>query len=99
MNYLYFIGLDVSKDTLDAAVFKGGRLLFHVQISNDVQGLRILLKRLKSLPDFSIDVAVFCMEHTGIYNQHALNFLHEQQANICLESAVHIKYSSAARKK
>jgi len=98
MNYLYFIGIDVSKNTLDVAVVKDGKLLFHVQISNDVEGLKTLFKRLKSLPDFSVQQAVFCMEHTGIYNQHVLNFLHEQQANVCLESAVHIKYSSGLQR-
>ncbi len=98
MNYMYFIGIDVSKNTLDAAVFNDGNLSFHVQISNDPEGLKTLFKKLKSLPDFSIRQAVFCMEHTGIYNQHVLNFLHKQQANICLESAVHIKYSSGLQR-
>lgn len=98
MNYLYFIGIDISKDTLDVAVFKDGKLLFHVKISNDVEGLKALFKRLKELSDFSAQQAVFCMEHTGIYGQHTLNFLHEKQANICLESAVHIKYSSGLQR-
>jgi transposase len=93
MNYLYFIGIDVSKDTLDVAVFNGSKLLYHVQISNDMDGLRGLSKKMKSLQDFSIRQAVFCMEHTGIYNQHVLNFLQQMQADVCLESAVHIKYS------
>lgn len=98
MNYLYFIGIDVSKDTLDTAVFKDGKLLFHMQISNDPDGLKSFFKELKNLPDFSVQQAVFCMEHTGIYNQHVLNFLQEQQANVCLESAVHIKYSSGLQR-
>lgn len=98
MNYLYFIGIDVSKDTLDAAVFKDGKLLFHVQISNDMDGLKTLFQKLKGFPDFSVQRAVFCMEHTGIYNQHVLNFLHEKQADVCLESAVHIKYSSGLQR-
>ena len=93
MNYLYFIGIDISKNTLDVAVFKGNKLLFHVQISNDPEGLKSLLKQLKQLPDFSLQQAVFCMEHTGIYNQHVLRFLHGQRANICLEASVRIKHS------
>ena len=98
MNYVYFIGIDISKHTLDTAVFKESKLLFHVQVDNGREDLKSLLKRLKSLPDFSIQKAVFCMEHTGIYNQHVLNFLQEQQANVCLESAVHIKYSSGLQR-
>jgi transposase len=98
MNYLYFIGLDVSKNTLDAAVFKGGKLLFHVRITNDMEGLKALFEKLKSLSDFSVQQALFCLEHTGIYNQHTLNFLHEQQANVCLESAMRIKYSGGLQR-
>jgi transposase len=93
MNYLYFIGIDISKNTLDAAVFQGSKMLFHMQIGNDSKSLKLLLQKLKSLPDFSVEQALFCMEHTGIYNHHVLKFLHEQQANIWLESAVRIKKS------
>jgi transposase len=93
MNYLYFIGIDISKNTLDVAVFQAGNMLFHMQIGNDSKSLELLLQKLRSLPDFSIEQTLFCMEHTGIYNHHVLKFLHEQQANIWLESAVRIKNS------
>lgn len=93
MNYLYFIGIDISKNTLDVAVFQGGKMLFHMQIGNDSKSLGLLLQKLRSLPDFSIEQTLFCMEHTGIYNHHLLKFLHEQQGNIWLESAVRIKKS------
>jgi transposase len=93
MNYLYFIGIDISKNTLDVAVFQGGKMLFHMQIGNNSESLGLLLQKLRSLPDFSIEQALFCMEHTGIYNHHVLKFLHEQQANIWLESAVRIQKS------
>jgi hypothetical protein len=33
------------------------------------------------------------MEHTGIYNNHLLNFLHSKQTNIWLEHPIHIKDS------
>ena len=38
------------------------------------------------------------MEHTGIYNQHLLNFLYSKKAAICLESAVHIKRSAGLQR-
>ena len=37
--------------------------------------------------------ALFCMEHTGIYNNKLLLCLHKMEGNICLESATHIKNS------
>lgn len=98
MNYLYFIGIDISKNTLDAAVFQGGKMLFHMHIANNSKDLGLLMQKLKELPGFSIDQALFCMEHTGIYNHHVLKFLHEQQANIWLESAVQIKKSGGLQR-
>jgi len=98
MNYKHFIGIDISKNTLDFAVFNGSDLLFHTQISNDKEGLKTFFKKLENLPDFSMQQAVFCMEHTGIYNHHVLNFLHQQEANIRLEAAVHIKLSSGLQR-
>lgn len=93
MNYHYFIGIDISKNTLDVAVYKGNKFLFHVQVSNDPEGLKDVFKQFKQLPDFSLTEVVFCMEHTGIYNQHVLRFLHEKHAHICLEAPAQIKQS------
>jgi transposase len=93
MNYLYFIGIDVSKKTLDIAVYRNNNFLFHIQISNDPEGLKDLFKQLKQLPGFSVRQTVFCMEHTGIYNQHVLRYLYQKGANICLESPARIKNS------
>jgi hypothetical protein len=34
---------------------------------------------------------VFCLEHTGIYNAHLLELLHELKLAVWLESSVQIK--------
>jgi len=93
MEFEFFIGSDVSKNELDFAVRKGKQLLFHIEIANEPAAINAFLKELSKLPGFSLGKAVFCMEHTGIYNNHLLVCLHKKKANICLEAASHIKKS------
>jgi hypothetical protein len=45
--YEYYIGVDVSKKTLDISVLKGKAKLFHLRVSNDEKGLKALAKELK----------------------------------------------------
>jgi transposase len=94
MEFTYFIGIDVSKNELDFAVMNGKTLLFHREIANTEQAITVFIKELAKLPAFSWASAVFCMEHTGIYNNHLLAYLYKRKANIFLESAIQIKRSS-----
>jgi transposase len=98
MNYHFFIGIDVSKSTLDFTLLIGKEKQFQLQTSNDLSGIRQFWKELKGQRGFALDHAVFCMEHTGIYNQHLLHFLYSKKAAICLESAVHIKRSAGLQR-
>ncbi|CAN5913498.1 IS110 family transposase [soil metagenome] len=93
MDFTYFIGADVSKNTLDFAVRQGKNLLFHRQIDNKPAAIRALLRELKKLPGFDLGQALFCLEHTGIYSNHLLLCLHQHQAHVCLEAASQIKAS------
>jgi len=94
MEFDFFIGVDVSKNELDFALQQGGKLLFHRETANRPEAIKAFLKELGRQPGFELRKAVFCMEHTGIYNNHALSVLHQKKANICLESAVQIINSS-----
>ena len=93
MEFTFFIGTDVSKNELDFAVMQGRQLMFHREIENNVKAINAFLKELLKLPGFDLRQAVFCMEHTGIYNNHLLVCLHKIKANICLEAATQIKNS------
>lgn len=94
MEFTYFIGTDVSKNELDFAVMNGKALLFHKEIANTEEAISHFIKELIKLPQFDLGKAIFCMEHTGIYNNHLLVYLHKKKANIWLESAIQIKRSS-----
>ena len=93
MEFSYYIGCDVSKNELDFAVTDGKQFVFHREIANEPSAIKAFVDELKKLPKFDLSKAVFCMEHTGIYNNHLLVYLHKKKANCCLEAATHIKNS------
>lgn len=93
MEFTYFIGIDVSKNELDFAVLHGKNFLFHKETANTAQAISGFMKDLNKLPDFSLSDAVFCMEHTGIYNNPLVSYLHKNKGNCWLESALQIKNS------
>lgn len=90
METTYYIGIDISKETLDMCVMKNAQLLDHSQVPNSLQGLREFLKKLRKQSGFKLSNAIFCMEHTGIYNNIVLQFLTGQKVRIVLESAINI---------
>jgi transposase len=91
MTFEYFIGVDVSKKCLDFALVTAGQVRFHLQVENTVAGIRQALKSLKSQGKVRLSQALFCVEHTGLYQNTLLACLNKQQAYIWLESALHIK--------
>lgn len=74
MQLDYFIGVDVSKATLDFAVVKSSQVLFHQQVSNDKKGITAFLKHLRQQTKATIDTCLFCMEHTGIVRHEVARF-------------------------
>lgn len=93
MEFDYFIGIDISKDTLDFALVKANQVLLHQQESNDKKGINAFLKVLRQQTGGRLTGCVFCMEHTGIYNNPLLTLLPTLSASIWVERAVHIKQS------
>ena len=93
MEFEFFIGIDVSKNELDFSVQQGRQFLFHKEIVNEPEAIRLGIKELDKLNGFCLSKAIFCMEHTGIYSNHLLSCLYQKKTNICLESATQIKKS------
>lgn len=94
-NYL-FIGIDISKATLDVCVLSAsGTMEIHYhEFSNNSKGFIHLLKWLK---DKSEGVAIedwrVCMENTGVYSLQLNCFLHEKSIWQSMENALQIKRS------
>ncbi|WP_338872203.1 transposase [Spirosoma sp. SC4-14] len=87
----WFIGIDIAKDTLDWAVFTQQGLQLSTHGANTLAGIKTALAEFKALPGWNPKLAVFCMEHTGLYNAHLLELLDQQKLAIWLESSLQIK--------
>lgn len=90
----FFIGVDISKDTLDFAVTNAGGLLFHQVISNGTTEIKQFFSELKQVKGFKLSKALVCMEHTGFYANVLLDFLAKKKANVLLENPLKIKKSA-----
>jgi transposase len=90
-NYTWFIGIDVSKHTLDYAIMRHHELVFHEKRKNEPSDIIDFISRLKELPKFTISRSIFCLESSGIYGNHLLNCLKTVKANIVVENPLIIK--------
>ena len=94
MNWKYFIGIDVSKLSVDICVLSGKEKVVNVALKNDPKALQAFWRQMAGdYPDFIPGQIICCLEHTGIYNEHLLSFLSAKKVDICLENATHIKLS------
>ena len=65
-NYAFFIGIDISKETLDFALIINNVVQFHLQVNNDKLGIELFIKQVKKHDKaFSFRNSLFCMEHTA----------------------------------
>ena len=81
MNKNWFIGIDVSKKTLDASIFVAGEVINkfpHVQMRNDRQGFKDLLRWAKGQGVKTKDT-LFGLEFTGYYSDALEQFLTKKQ--------------------
>jgi len=92
MSYQWFIGIDVSKQTLDITILNNNEKKMYEQVINSDQSVKSFLKKLSD-QKIALQDCLFCLEHTGIYNAHFLKVMEEKKLSVCLESSVHIKQS------
>lgn len=94
MNKKWFIGIDISKLSLDVAIYSddGDQHENHIKITNDIPGFKNLLVWLME-KKVDYKQSLFCMEHTGLYGQDIQYFLPSKGITYCMESPLQIKRS------
>jgi len=92
-KYTYFIGIDVSKNTLDYAVMHQSKLLFHRQGKNQPADIRSFITELKKLNKFRLATALFCAEYTGLYCNHLYSVFEKLNTSLAVEHPLHLKRS------
>lgn len=99
MEFIFFVGIDVSKLTLDLALVRDGKTLFHQNVENSATGLDLFIEQAtKADAGFDPARSLFCMEHTGLYNNPSLEFFEKHGLSVWLESAVQIRYSQGVKR-
>jgi transposase len=91
MQIKHFIGIDVSKDTLDLNVVVDGKSLQHYCIKNRTVEIRSTISKIMKTLGATVDDTIFCMEHTGMYNLPLVKWLQSHHGKMWLESGVHIR--------
>lgn len=92
MKKTNFIGIDVSKETLDICLVRDNCVVEQMKVANNLQGIKQAFLRLRKLGAKRLN-SCCCMEHTGIYNLPLLNYLWDKKYSIWLERALQIKQS------
>ena len=96
MKSTLFIGVDISKATLDVSIVSpsDASLIYYCRVSNDKKGFVKLLKWTKHNSEgVAVNDWKVCMENTGIYSLALNCFLHEKGIWQSLENALQIKRS------
>ena len=98
MELKHYVGIDVSKETLDFAVSSEGKMILQLQCENNRKGIVKAVKQLRKLDGFAMTTSVFCMEYTGIYNNPLLDYLLSCKSPIWLETALQIKQTQGMKR-
>jgi len=93
METRYFLGVDIAKDTFQAALTVDGVNFLDQEVENSPKAIRLYFQSIKRKLNFPFDNLTVCMEHTGIYSCPLLNFLLQGNIKVCMEPALQIKRS------
>lgn len=92
-NYKHFVGCDVSKDTLDFALFERGkdyRVFEHIRVSNNLDGFKVMRKWLRGY-NINMKEVVIGMEHTGSYTIAITDWCHKKGYAFVLLHPIKVK--------
>ena len=93
MQISHFVGIDISKETLDAALYPArDRKTDFLHFANSAKGLGEMMSWLKGRGVKSSELLI-CAEHTGIYTNTLIAFAHKKGIALSLNSPLDIKRS------
>ncbi len=93
MKRNWFIGIDISKKTLDVSIYdqEKKKAMKHFKISNDIKGFKEMIKIFKT-EGIKTSEAFICLEYCGIYGLE-IGFFLEGKIKFCYQAPLHIKRS------
>ena len=87
----HWVGIDVSKKSLDAAIWQSGKKYRHVKLANSASGIAALLDWAKKTAGDEAQIG-FCMESTGDYHLDAAMYFTEVGHHVSVVNPARIKY-------
>jgi transposase len=94
METIHFLGIDISKKYFNFCLVNDQAcILVQNQVENRKKDISAMFSALKKSFGISSKNVIVCMEHTGIYCNLLLDYLHQHEINTCVESALQIKQS------
>ncbi len=93
MKYSFFIGVDISKKTLDCTLLKGHEFVEHKKIANSKVEIGKWLSDIMAEHRAGGKKTLFCAEHMGTYGRTLVNIITVKKLSLWLPSAYHIKHS------
>jgi transposase len=98
MDFINFIGIDVSKGYFDIALLKiDNSAVISEKIENNHKGIVKLEEFLKK-NELDMFKTLICMEHTGVYCRMLSHYLTERKYNVWLEMPLQIIRSSGVQR-
>lgn len=91
----FYIGVDISKKTIDVAIYKkekAGKASVCEKFSNSPDGFKEMKRWLRKC-GVSLTNSLFCMEATGHYTYELCLFLEQQEVSYSVQSPLHLKRS------
>lgn len=90
MKFKDFVGIDVSKLTLDVFILN---VKVHKRFKNEPSGFKLLEQWILKQTGLPLPDLLVCFEHTGLYSLSLAHFLEEKQAPFAMVPALEIKRS------
>lgn len=92
MKFNWFIGIDVSKKTLDFHLQHLSSSIIHQKVENTPQGIKSLFDTcIRMKVDF--EDSLFCLEYTGIYNDLLVSTISKRKLHTWVVQGLHVKRS------
>lgn len=98
METLYFLGIDIGKETFHAALTVDGQNFHDQEVNNTSAHIKQYFQSLKQAFAFTSQQLIVCMEHTGIYCYPLLDYFTKHGIKVCVESAIQIKQSQGMQR-
>jgi len=93
MQVTNFVGIDVSKKSLDVSWVVNAQVLFHETLENDSRKIQPKMIRWMKKQGATLENTLFCLEFTGVYSLPLLHCLTQMGAIVWAESGVQIRRS------